>query len=104
MKANEAVFAALLKQQPYHETNDCHSVIRFGNPDSKLQVTVLSNPYCNPCAKMHKRIEELLKKVNNGISVQYILSSFGEKLKSTNKLIIAACLNSPLNHPCPSKG
>ena len=104
MKANEGVFAVLLKQQPYHEMNDCHSVIHFGNPDSKLQVTALSNPYCNPCAKMHKRIEELLKKVNNGISVQYILSSFGEDLKSTNKYLIAACLNSPFNHPCPSEG
>ena len=92
LKADEDVFAALLKKQTFYETNDCDSVIRFGNPDSKLRLTVLSNPYCNPCAKMHQRIEELLKQTNNAISVQYILSSFRENLNETNKYLIAACL------------
>ena len=92
VKANESVFEALLKQQPFYETNDCNSIIRFGNPNSKLQLTILSNPYCNPCSKMHKRIEELLQKSSNNISVQYILSSFNENLDSTNKFLIAACL------------
>ena len=99
---------ALLKKQPFYETDDCDSVIRFGNPNSKLQLTVLNNPYSNTCAGMHKRIEDLLKQVNNDISVQYILSYFnmGEHTKGehtgsplqTNKYLIAACLN----HPCLS--
>ena len=93
LKADESVFLALLKQQPFYETSDCDSVIRFGNPDSKLRVTVFSNPYCNPCAKMHKRIDDLLQKVNNNICVKYILSSFEEKLNATNKYLIAACLD-----------
>ena len=46
MKADESVFTTILKQQPFYETNDCDSVIRFGNPNSKLKLTVLSNPYC----------------------------------------------------------
>jgi thiol-disulfide isomerase/thioredoxin len=73
MKADEEVFKALLKQQPFCETNDCDSIIRFGNPDSPLRITVLTNPYCHPCSMMHKRIEKLLKKVNNNIRVQYFL-------------------------------
>ena len=92
LKADENVFTAILKQQPFYETNDCDSIICFGNPNSKLCVTVFSNPYCNPCAKMHKRIDDLLRKVNNNISVKYILSSFEEKLNLTNKYLIAACL------------
>ena len=94
MKADESIFITLLKQQPYYETDDCDSVIRFGHPKSKLQIVVLSNPYCNPCAKMHKRIEELLHQVNNEISVRYILSAFEENLNSTNKYLIASCLES----------
>jgi hypothetical protein len=82
-----------LKKQPFYEVSDCESIIRFGNINSKLQLTILSNPYCNPCAVMHKNIETLLKKVNNGIYVQYILSSFNEDLNSTNKYFIAACLS-----------
>ena len=92
MKADENVFAALLKQQPFYETSDCDSIIRFGNPDSPLQLTILSNPYCNPCSIMHKRIEQLMQKTNNNISIQYILSSFDESLNSTNKYLIAAYL------------
>jgi uncharacterized membrane protein len=93
LKADEDVLMTLLKKQPYYEMNDFDSIICFGNPDSKLRFTILSNPYCNPCAAMHKRIEELLQKAENSISIQYILSSFNENLNSTNKYLIAACLS-----------
>ena len=92
IKADEGVFTTLLKQQPFYETDNCDSVIRFGNPNSKLQIVVLSNPYCNPCARMHKRIEALLFQVNNDISIRYILSAFNENLNSTNKYLISACM------------
>jgi thiol-disulfide isomerase/thioredoxin len=105
LKTDEDVFAAILKKQPYYETTlhktpnpksviqlFNYSAIHFGNPDSPLKLTVLTNPYCNPCAMMHKRIEKLLQKTNNNISVQYILSSFSEELSTTNKYLIAACM------------
>jgi hypothetical protein len=60
IKADEDVFKAILKKQPFYEIIDCESVIRFGNSNSKLQLTIFSNPYCNPCAVMHKNIEALL--------------------------------------------
>jgi uncharacterized membrane protein len=91
IKADEDVFVALLKKQPHYEI-DNESIIRFGNPDAPLQLTILSNPYCNPCAKLHKRLEELMQKMKNNISVQYFLSSFKEEWNTTNKYLIAACL------------
>ena len=92
IKADEHVFSALQKQQPFYETHPADSIIRFGNPGSPLQITVLTNPYCYPCSLMHKRIETLLRKMNNNMSIQYILSSFHESLNPTNKYLIAACL------------
>jgi len=92
IKADENVFEALLKKQAFYETKNNDSIIRFGNPESSLQLTIFTNPYCTPCSMMHKRIEKLLEKVNNKISVQYILSSFTEELNSTNKYLLAACL------------
>jgi len=59
--------------------------------------------YCIPCAKMHQRIEELLNKTNNGISVQYILSSFSENLNATNKYLIAACQSEHNLWPLPKR-
>ncbi|MDR2585724.1 MAG: thioredoxin domain-containing protein [Prevotellaceae bacterium] len=91
IKADEDVFVALLKKQPHYEI-DNESIIRFGNSEASLQLTILSNPYCNPCAKLHKRLEELMQKMKNNISVQYFLSSFKEEWNTTNKYLIAACL------------
>ena len=92
IKADESTFVAILKNQPFYETNDFDSIIRFGDPGSKLRITVLSNPYCVPCAKMHKRIEDFLLEINNNADIQYILSSFSENLNTTNKYLIASCL------------
>jgi hypothetical protein len=36
IKADEAVFRAILKKQPAIETNKADSIILFGNPDAKL--------------------------------------------------------------------
>lgn len=39
---------------------------------------------------MHKRLEQLLRKTNNGYSLQYILTSFNKDSEDSNKLFIAA--------------
>lgn len=92
LKANEDIFLTLLKQQPYFEVERSTSEIIFGNPEANIYVTILTNPHCNPCAKMHSRIEKLLEKTNN-ICVQYIFSSFEESLDISNKFLISAYLS-----------
>ncbi|MDR3340886.1 MAG: thioredoxin domain-containing protein, partial [Candidatus Symbiothrix sp.] len=92
IKADEAVFRAMLKKRPAIETNKDDSIILFGNPDAKLQISILTNPFCNPCALMHKRVEKLLKDTENKIGIQYILSSFALELDFANKYLIAVYL------------
>jgi hypothetical protein len=92
IKANEDVFLTLLKQRPYYEANTNNSQILFGNPEAKLRITILTNPFCNPCAKMHKRVEDFLRKTHNQVCVQYIFSSFEPGLDFANKYLIAAYL------------
>jgi len=92
IKANEDVFKALLDKQPRYEVNLEDSRILFGNPNTDLQITILTNPFCNPCAKMHKRIEELLNTVHDKICIQYIFSSFSPDLDFANKGLIAVYL------------
>lgn len=96
-KANDKIFITLLNEQPYYEISSEVSKVTFGNPQSKIRLTVLTNPHCNPCARMHKRIEELLKK-NNNILVQYIFSSFSSELEVSARFLIAVYLQySPLD-------
>ena len=60
LKANDDVANMLFEKSEYYETTLDDSSIIFGNPDAKMLVTILSNPHCNPCARMHKQVEKLL--------------------------------------------
>lgn len=88
IKADENVFSTMLKKQPYYEVDRDTSSILYGNKSSKTLVTILTNPHCNPCAKMHKRVEQVLSETNN-LCIQYIFSSFSEELDSSNKFLSA---------------
>lgn len=92
LKANEDIFGTLLKQQPFFDVEKSTSRIIFGNPEAKMRVTILTNPHCNPCAKMHSRVEKILEKTNN-ISIQYFFSSFDESLDISNKFLISVYLS-----------
>lgn len=87
LKANKDVFIALLNKQSYHETSRESSRILFGNPNSDFLVTVFSNPHCEPCSKMHERINWLLEN-NKNICVQYIFASFSKELEISNRFLI----------------
>jgi uncharacterized membrane protein len=91
IKANEDVFKILLQQQPRFEVSENLSQICFGNSNALLKVTILTNPYCNPCATIHERIEKLLE-VTNKISVQYVLAAFNSNLENVNCYLIATYL------------
>jgi len=95
IKATEEVFEVLLKQQPHYNVSKESSKILFGNPESKNLITVLTNPHCNPCAKMHKNIEAFLEKGNNNLCMQYIFTSFSEELDSSSHFLISAYMNRP---------
>jgi protein-disulfide isomerase len=92
MKANEDIFKLLLSQQPYYEVSKADSQILFGNPDANMLITILTNPFCNPCAKMHTRVEQLLEKTKDEICVQFIFSSFQPDLDYANQYLNAIYL------------
>jgi hypothetical protein len=92
LKANEEIFRTLLAQQPCYEVSKTDSQILFGNPDAGLRITILTNPFCNPCAKMHKRMEKLLNDSKRDVCIQYIFSSFTPDLDFAVKYLIAAYL------------
>lgn len=88
LKANDDVANTLFEKSDYYETTLDDSSIIFGNPDAKMLVTILSNPHCNPCARMHKKVEKLLNVSGDTICVQYIFSSFNEALEDSSRYLI----------------
>lgn len=89
LKANTAVAKALIEKQDYYETTLDDSYVLFGNRDAKMRVSILSNPHCNPCARMHERVDKLLDSCGNDICVQYIFSSFNEQLEDSSRYLIS---------------
>jgi uncharacterized membrane protein/thiol-disulfide isomerase/thioredoxin len=84
MKSNRNVFFALLKEQVHFDAAVSDSHILFGNPDSEFHITILTNPHCPPCAKMHNKVANLVKEVKNDVCVQYVFSSFNNDLKASS--------------------
>lgn len=93
LKANSDVAKALIEKGEFYETTPDDSSIIFGNPQARMRVTILSNPHCNPCARMHKRVEGLLG-MSDEICVQYIFSSFNEKLEDSSRYLISCYMDS----------
>lgn len=88
LKSNSKVANALIENGEYYETSLEDSSILFGNTEAKMRVTILSNPHCNPCARMHKHVENLLRLSGGEICIQYIFSSFSEKLEDSCRYLI----------------
>lgn len=89
LKASESVFLSQLEQEPHYEVSVESSQIIWGSPRSKLHITVLTNPHCNPCAKMHKLIGRLLKEMGDKVCVQYLFCSFNKELEKSARFLIA---------------
>ena len=63
-------------------------------------ITILTNPHCIPCARMHKKLSEILKDENNKFCIQYIFSSFREEFDESSQFLIATYQNNPLSETC----
>ena len=88
----EEVFVSLLKKEPHYYIDRTVSKMILGNSDASLCVTVLTNPHCEPCGKMHRKIENLLMDVGDRMCVQYIFSAFNDELLISNQFLIAVYL------------
>lgn len=68
------------------DPDTCSSII-FGNPQAENSITVFSNPYCSPCAIMHRRIKDM---PGEAVSIRYVMTSFSEERLIINRYFIAA--------------
>ncbi|MBR2606352.1 MAG: thioredoxin domain-containing protein [Bacteroidaceae bacterium] len=86
LKARDNVFKLLLEEQKKFIIDDSASTLIFGNPDAPMQVTIFGNPYCNPCAELHKKLHMF---EGYEIGIRYIFTSFRPEYNNINKYLIA---------------
>jgi len=85
-KFNTELFGKTLKEQPTYKVPSKNYSIVLGNPDSEKIVTIVSNPYCSPCSKLHHDIDRVLDTTND-LQIRLILTDSNNN--DVNKHIIS---------------
>lgn len=85
IKYNKIVSNALLPKQKHVETSIASSIL-FNNPNSNHIVTIVSNPFCKPCAEAHRIIESMIIRGLN-ITVQYVFTSSDKNTKKASEFL-----------------
>jgi protein-disulfide isomerase/uncharacterized membrane protein len=61
LKRNPDIFNSFLSTQPAVTIPPGVSNVVMGNPEADYTITMVTNPYCGPCADAHRKLEELLQ-------------------------------------------
>jgi len=88
LKLDKTIFKTALQESKKIVTDKESSSIIYGEKSASTTLTVLTNPHCEPCARMHKRLLQVMDK-NPDINIQYIYSSFNEDVESSSLFCIA---------------
>ena len=90
LKANKEVFNALLQKEDAYPTAQTVSSICLGNVKAENVITIVTNPHCDPCAALHRKLEQFLEKGKDKFCIQYIFTSFSKELSISAKFLISA--------------
>lgn len=60
-KYNSTLFNQLLSAQPRYAVPNELMPVKLGNPDAEIVITMVSNPFCGPCGKAHRLLNEWLE-------------------------------------------
>ncbi len=84
-KYNDELFRKLLSEQPRQEMPDAGNSIILGNPDAEQVITVVSNPYCQPCSRAHMVLDECFSG-RDDVKLQVIFSTANKEKDSRTKV------------------
>lgn len=87
IKYTPDIFQLLLQKQEHLTISEETSCLDFNHTEAHpFQIVILSNPFCDPCAKMHAQLKSLYEK---GYPIKYIFTSFTPNLEEANRYLIA---------------
>ncbi|WP_185290686.1 vitamin K epoxide reductase family protein [Chryseobacterium lactis] len=87
-KRNYELFKSQMLQNERIEFQDTQT-FSVGQKDSKLRISIVSNPYCGFCKDAHKLAEGLLEKYPNDISLQMRFNYSPERAHPEYNLLIS---------------
>lgn len=88
LKAQDKVITAYFQAgNSFEITSGGTSEMVFGDAKAPSEITVFSNPYCNPCAAMHEQLKDV---PGDAVRIRYVMTYFNDELSQINRYIIAA--------------
>lgn len=88
-KRSYDLFKSQLLSNNQIQINSIYQSFFIGNPQSKIHISLISNPFCGFCKSAHEIIEELLKKYANNISVQIRFNYISEQNDENIRIVIS---------------
>lgn len=76
-KYNKELFQQILSKQPRYAVEHTLYPIVLGSKEPKAIITVISNPFCEPCAAAHRVMEDLLY-FDSGLQFKLVFATSGE--------------------------
>ncbi|WP_272151290.1 vitamin K epoxide reductase family protein [Tenacibaculum aiptasiae] len=85
-KRNYTLFESLLHKEPQLNTQlDNSKEIVFGNPNSRLEVVIVTNPFCGHCKPVHQHVDAILNRYENNVKIKV---RFNISTKDTNSDVV----------------
>jgi len=82
-KRNYKLFKLALKDSTKIDYQSLKSVLSVGNPDAKIKISIVTNPFCGYCVEAHKILEEILIRYSNEVLLN-IRFNFNDKSTDEN--------------------
>ncbi len=95
-KYNTELFEQALVNQPKYAVPDEIMPLILGNPDAETTITMVSNPFCEPCAKAHQTLDDWLR-TRKDIKLKIIFTSADDDNEGRTKVSRHAAALSLLN-------
>lgn len=77
LRFNPSVFQSLLANSEVISNSVDNLGLIIGSPDAKQEIVKVCNPYCEPCAKAHPELEQIVKE-NPDVKVRVIFTASGD--------------------------
>lgn len=91
-QSDASIFLAQLEKEQTVDTTIWENDLVIGNLDAPIMITVVCNPYCGPCAKAHKELDEILDRFKGKVKVQLRLLCNPKNAEDIKTIAVKAIL------------
>ena len=86
-KRSYKLFKLALKDSRKIEYTSLKSVLCIGNPDAKIKISIVTNPFCGYCTEAHKILDALLQRFSDQVQLNIRFNFNQEHANNDSKLL-----------------